>query len=242
MRRSWDHIVRPVLSAARAKTVVEIGAAKGLNTTRLVEWCAANEAKLHTIDPRPGFAVEDLERRFPDSFVMHRLPSLEALPTIPDPNVVLIDGDHNWYTVVNELRTLARWERWPITLLHDVGWPYGRRDMYYTPRSIPAEYRQPFKRLGIIRGRSELSPDGINGRLANARHEGGPRNGVLTAIEDFMRESDDLEFFAASGETGLGLLLHPEHLKGEVGQVLDLIHDPAQTRHLVAAELGSVME
>lgn len=234
MWRSWNQIVRPVLSAARAKTVVEVGAAQGLHTTRLVEWAAANGAKLHAIDPKPTFDVEDLKRRFPDSFVMHRLPSLEALPLIPDPDVALIDGDHNWYTVVNELRTLARWERWPITLLHDVGWPYGRRDMYYVPESIPPQYRHPYERLGMTEGRSELSADGVNGDLANATHEGGPRNGVLTAIEDFMRESDDLEFFAASGGTGLGLLLHREHLEGELGQVFGLIYDHAQTHNLVA--------
>ena len=41
----------------------------------------------------------------------------------------------------------------------------------------------------------------------NATHEGGPHNGVLTAIEDFLREhKDEYEFFRVRGDSGLGIM------------------------------------
>lgn len=39
----------------------------------------------------------------------------------------------------------------------------------------------------MLPGRSELDRDGINAAYWNATHEGGSRNGVLTAIEDFAK-------------------------------------------------------
>ena len=67
--------------------------------------------------------------------------------------MALVDGDHNWYTVVNELRLIAATsagagEPLPVLICHDVGWPYGRRDLYYAPEQIPEEYRQPWAQQG----------------------------------------------------------------------------------------------
>ncbi len=40
----------------------------------------------------------------------------------------------------------------PVLILHDVGWPYGRRDLYYTPETIPEEFRQPYEQAGMLPG------------------------------------------------------------------------------------------
>ena len=76
-------------------------------------------------------------------------------------DAALIDGDHNWYTVYHELRLLhevarAAGEPLPLLILHDVGWPYGRRDLYYGPEQIPEEFRQPYAQQGMLKGSSEL--------------------------------------------------------------------------------------
>src|SRR5262245_65691885 len=102
-------------------------------------------------------------------------------------DVALVDGDHNWFTVYHELRLLAAAARregaaLPVLVLHDVGWPYGRRDLYYEPDRIPAEFRQDYLRAGMRPGESKLVWfGGLNRHMANARHEGGPRNGLMTA-------------------------------------------------------------
>ena len=79
----------------------------------------------------------------------------------------------------------------PLLILHDVAWPYGRRDLYYEPSRIPEEFRQPHRQGGMRPGRSGLLPNGgMNLGLDNAEAEGGPRNGVMTALDDFMAEHD----------------------------------------------------
>jgi cephalosporin hydroxylase len=157
----WDVAIAPVLHAARARRVVEIGALRGETTVRMLDDLGP-DAELHVIDPAPGF----------------------------DPD------DHNWYTVVNELRLLAagahrHGTRLPVLILHDVLWPYGRRDLYYAPETIPDEFRQPYGHGGINPGNTRLHPSkGLNLTMWNATEEGGPRNGVMTALEDFVAEYD----------------------------------------------------
>jgi hypothetical protein len=92
--------------------------------------------------------------------------------------------------------------------MHDVDWPYGRRDMYYQPDTVPAEFRRAYAYRGVIRGQNQL--DEINGSdspFANAIDEGGPRNGVLTAVEDFhAQHAEDYRFFRVKTQYGLGVL------------------------------------
>ena len=75
--------------------------------------------------------------------------------------------------------------------MHDVGWPYGRRDLYYAPERIPAEHRQPYAQAGMRpRTRKLVAHGGLNPTMYNAEIEGGPRNGVMTALDDFVAEHD----------------------------------------------------
>jgi hypothetical protein len=97
----------------------------------------------------------------------------------------------------------------PIVLLHDTQRPYGRRDMYYFPESIPEEFRQPYASKGMEPGRSELLDyGGFNYMMNNANYDNGERNGVLTAVEDFMKESSfQLEFYQLYSSNGLGIIV-----------------------------------
>jgi Methyltransferase domain len=191
LNRFWPQVIRPLLEVARPKVVLEIGAGAGAHTRRLAKFCRAGGITLHMIDPAPRFDPSELDDET-DQFVFHRARSLEVLADLEPVDVALIDGDHNWYTVSQELRLLqgaarAAGHATPVVVCHDVGWPYGRRDGYYDPDTIPAEHCQPWQRAGILPGKSPLVADGgLNARFANADHEGGPRNGVLTAIEDFL--------------------------------------------------------
>ena len=94
---------------------------------------------------------------FPGRYFFHGTSASTCSPRAGPCDVALIDGDHNWYTVYNELRLLAEAARreaepLPVLILHDVCWPYGRRDLYYDPAEIPAEFRQPYARRGMRPG------------------------------------------------------------------------------------------
>ena len=82
----------------------------------------------------------------------------------------------------------------------------------------------------MVYGQSALAAGEMNDDLLNARHEGGPRNGVLTAIEDFMDSTRrDLEFLAVPGPSGLGLLIDGATLERRpaICEVVKRVHDTA---------------
>jgi Methyltransferase domain len=193
LHRFWSKVIRPILIAAQPDVVVEVGAGAGGHTRHIARFCRSRGTTLHVIDPAPRFEPAELG----DEVVFHRELSLDALPGVGPVDVALIDGDHNWYTVNHELRLLqekasSAGRPTPLAVCHDVCWPYGRRDMYHDPEMIPADYRQPWERAGIVPGSSALVGDsGLNAQFANARGEGGPRNGVMTAIEDFVGTADE---------------------------------------------------
>ncbi|PYI52128.1 class I SAM-dependent methyltransferase [Paenibacillus flagellatus] len=194
MHHLWESVIRTALYATKPKRVAEIGSEAGHLTRPLLDYCAMVGGELVVIDPAPVFDEHELKRIYGSHFFLIRGTSLSVLPYIGPFDAVMLDGDHNWYTVYHELK----WIEWaathynrPVTVyIHDIDWPYGRRDLYYFPESIPAEYRHPYAKKGMVRGVSTLvDHGGLNDGMNNALYEGGPRNGVLTAVEDFMRET-----------------------------------------------------
>jgi|GEM_PF-274077 len=191
----WELAVAPVLDAIDSTRVIEIGALRGENTILMLERLGP-DVELHVVDPVPDFDPAEHEQQFPGRYVFHRDLSLNVLGELPPMDAALIDGDHNWYTVYNECRVLAEVARkhdapMPVMILHDVLWPYGRRDLYYGPDDIPAEFRQPYDQRGMSPHKKKLlQGGGLNASLCNAVEEGGERNGVMTGLDDFMAEYD----------------------------------------------------
>lgn len=207
----WESVIVPLLDAAGARRVIEVGAESGNTTARLLRRAAGSGGVVHAIDPSPRFDVSRWELEFGQSFQFHRGRSHDLLGRIPAADAVLLDGDHNYFTVGGELKLIAdvaaRESRaLPLIVAHDAGWPYGRRDMYYDPGAVPTEHRQTAARSGMVPGRSELDPSGINAGHWNATREGGPRNGVLTAIEDFLRARGGCSLITVPGWHGLAVL------------------------------------
>ncbi len=193
MRRFFEDVVQPLLELSLPQRIVEIGIAEGSHSALLAEWCRQHHAHLDMIDTAPRFDAEAFTLRFDGTAEIHIGKSLDVLPVLPGPDLALIDGDHNWYTVYHELQLLFRGQGGaagpgPLCILHDTGWPYGRRDLYYDPSNIPEQYLHPWCRGPLLPHHSGIAEVGINPQLCHARHEGGLRNGVQTAIEDFVAE------------------------------------------------------
>ncbi len=216
MHRFWEKVIKPVMIAVQPQSIVEIGSLTGLNTFKLLDYCQQTGARCTVIDPAPQFDVELLQDYYGDAFQMRKELSLQALPELEPYDMILIDGDHNWYTVYHELRQVELMAQaagaFPVVLMHDTGWPYGRRDMYYYPESIPQGYLQPNARMGIEPGYGGLVPSGgFNDVVSNAVLEHGERNGVLTAVEDFLKEATfDLTWHELHSSNGLGIIMPAE--------------------------------
>lgn len=215
MHRFWKTIIKPVMDIIDARSVLEIGLQNGHITKRIIEYMSTVKGKAQSIVPFPDFDYKSLENENDSMFKMHVGLSLEVLPTLPAFDVYLIDGDHNWYTVYNELRCIASTCRSKdiLILVHDIGWPYARRDLYYTPENIPVKYRNDYEKRGIKYGYNELQDDGINGNLCNAVAYDTPRNGVLTAIEDFVKENSEYEYLKIECCNGLGIIKRKQSYK-----------------------------
>ena len=241
-------LIYPLLEAIRPTTIVEVGVEVGTVTGPLLRWAQANGAVVHAIDPDPTLNVDRLEAEYGEQLRFHRRKSLEVLEGIAGVDLALVDGDHNWYTVINELRALeaqahADDRELPVILLHDIGWPYGRRDLYYDPAAIPEAQRQPYARGGLKPGRSELGP-GLNDHLENALLEGTPANGVLSAVEDFVAESrSPWRLWSIPGLSGMAILASTPVLDTcqALRELLDSIERPEFLRaHCEAIEQARI--
>jgi hypothetical protein len=227
----WAHsmahhaeLMLPCLDATGARLVVEIGAFAGELTRLLADWASGSGARVLAIDPSPQDQLMGLERER-DEVELVRETSVDALPRIPAPDVVIVDGDHNYHVVSEELRLIAEraaGAELPLLLFHDVAWPHARRDDYFDPERIPEERRHPLAGSsgGLFPGDPGLRADGLP-YPRSAAHEGGPENGVLTAAEDFVASHDGLRLAVVPAFFGFGAVWHSD--ASWAGAIADLL-------------------
>lgn len=128
----------------------------------------------------------------------------EAERTSEPAELALVHGEPNWHSVSAALERLADLAAaagapLPATVVHGVDWPTGRRDAYPDPAAIPVGSRQPHA---------------FDGGLARALDEHDLRNGVMTAVEDFLAGHDGVEMVHVPGLGGTAILVPAERLKG----------------------------
>ncbi|MBB5684246.1 class I SAM-dependent methyltransferase [Sphingobium boeckii] len=213
----FSDIILGGLEIAEARRIVEIGAEFGGMSMLLADHAAAQEGSFVSIDPSPK--QEFLDWVASADHVQHvAKPSLSAIDDLSDVDAWVIDGDHNWFTVYHELKAIdaacTRDSKPMLVFLHDVAWPCGHRDSYYAPDRIPEEYRQPFDFEGGVMPGIPVTLPGRGfrgmGQFAWAKDEGGPRNGVKAAIDDFAAErfdaGRDIAYAEVPAVFGLGIL------------------------------------
>jgi Methyltransferase domain len=218
-------LVLACLDAVGARSILEIGSYEGDLTVELLGWANENGAEVATVDPAPPPKLLERSGDHPE-LVLHQATSHEVLADLGElPDVVIIDGDHNYFTLSEELRLIAELagdRPLPLLMFHDVCWPHARRDSYYDADRIPEDQRPPIgKDVGLAPGNPGVDPLGLPFPWAALR-EGGPRNGTVTAIEDFMEPRDGLRFAIVPAFFGFGVLW-PEGISGadRIAELLD---------------------
>ena len=225
------------LQAARPSSVVEVGAYAGDLTRYLLGWAASSGARVSAVDPAPQDELRALSETHPELELIEAT-SHHALREMPPADAYVIDGDHNYFTVSEELRLIAERtedDALPLLMFHDVGWPHARRDDYFAPELIPPEYKQPtVEGGGLFPGIADPQPGGLPYKWPAAR-EGGPRNGVLTAVEDFIKQRPQLRLAILPAFFGLGIVWHEDApYADELHRILDPLDRNAVIQRLEA--------
>lgn len=211
----YADLIERLAALPRCPDVVEIGSESGEMSLRLATAAAARGGILYVVEPSPSdllrtFAAEHANVRIVEGY------SPEALRGLPPAGLYVVDGDHNYVTVRGEVEAIfgatpPGTARDTIAVMHDIGWPSGRRDQYYAPDRLPSDAVWPhsFTR-GAMLDSGELAPEGHGfrgeGAFAFALHEGGPRNGVRTAIEDVLAADPSLAMLTTPLVFGLGVI------------------------------------
>ena len=210
----WGHslgniaeILFACLDTVAPHSVVEVGAYAGDLTRMLVEWSAGSGASVRAIDPVPQLALEQLAESSPQLDLVRAL-SHDALREMEPADAYVVDGDHNYFTVAGELALIAEHAAGPMPLLlcHDVCWPHARRDSFYDPGTVPAQERPPVTEGAYLHPDVEGTSEGGLIYQYPASTEGGPGNGVLTAIEDFVAAHEGLRLAIVPAFFGLGVV------------------------------------
>ncbi|MHA1540428.1 MAG: class I SAM-dependent methyltransferase [Alphaproteobacteria bacterium] len=216
---NFKPLIKDVMKAANVRSVCEIGVDQGVFSQWLIQFVRKNKLRYMAVDPVIPENTKSLLKS-------HEYTEEKSLPFFKKTKALydlyILDGDHNYYTVRSELEWIAKKARgnFPLCVLHDLNWPWGRRDLYYNIDDIPKKHRQPATNEGgITIGNKEIADIGFcqGGDVYFAKKEGGERNGVLTAIEDFMQAYErkygrPLTLVKVPIFFGLGILYDPQLL------------------------------
>lgn len=207
----YRELVFELFALASVRRVVEVGSEAGAFTRELEAWARANGGELTCVEPHPNDQLRSAHAAGALRLVEARSPA--ALREVSPSDAYLLDGDHNYVTVLGELEAIESAcfaaGRDALVVLHDVGWPCARRDSYCEPTSLPPGGAHPHSYdRGVAPGDPGLVAAGFRGEgaFAFASREGGPRNGVRTAVEDFLSRRDHLAFISCPLVFGIGFL------------------------------------
>ena len=116
---------------------------------------------------------------------------LNALRKFENYDAIFIDDDANWYTLINELKIIKNTNReFPLVFICNNNFPNKRRDSYSNLDNIPDNFRQEYTDKLTINFNNEkiIISDGFY----HACDENTTKNGVSTAIEDFLDENSHI--------------------------------------------------
>ena len=124
MHRFWTLFSGPIVETAKPRRLMEIGAEFGWNTRNILEWCRRTGARADIIDPVALPSLRDVLAAYVGLHTYHQSKSLEVLERLDMPDLLFLDGDHNWRTVFNELTQIFTRARRshvspPIVIAHD---------------------------------------------------------------------------------------------------------------------------
>jgi hypothetical protein len=196
-----------VFASREISTVVEVGVESGQVSSVYTELGAKT---VYCVDPTPTDALRATLDGKPGLQLVER-PSPAVLAELPVADLYVLDGDHNYAVVHAELTWILANAPDATVLMHDVLWPWSRRDLYYQPCQLTADQQHESTDDGPTVWHDEVTPAGFVGlgAFTVAREAGNERNGVLTAVEDVLAqpENADWRFDLVPAVFGMGFIV-----------------------------------
>lgn len=200
-----------LLEAQKPKVIVEIGSGQASNTKLLCQFCAENNAVLHTIDPKFAFDISELQKDYDGIVHIHKNLSSDVLSSIHNIDVALINGDHNSCAIYHELTILDKQATLEATALPLV--LFNDSSLYGEPSSGPEELTHDYATAELSSRRKGTSNSGFNQRLQHALSEEGEKSGVTTGVKDFIAKSNEnMHLHTFPAFHGFGILVSKSRL------------------------------
>ena len=215
-------------------TVVEVGVESGAVSGVYAELGASS---VYCVDPQP---TEELRANLAGNDALHVVEksSPEVFTDLPLADLYVLDGDHNYAVVSQELHWILAHAPDAVVVLHDVLWPCSRRDLYYEPSPLSSKDKHPASSDGPTVWHDDLTPAGFVGLHAftSSVHAGGERNGVLTAVEDALSQAHDDEwhFELIPAVFGMGVVVR--QTSPSASRLIDSLRPYSGSRLLAAME------
>ena len=209
-------IIPTFLSRFKVEKILVIGFSNKLIKEEIITFFINNECLLYVIgseiDEDNLINEYDNSNNILENIKYFKGNSLNILPKLSNMDAIFINGDPNWYTVYNELNLIRDNNRnFPIVFVCNNKYPHNHRDSYINPEEIPEEYRNEYcDKLPILHEtNNETKYVMVNDGFCHAIHKDTPKNGVLTAIKDFLKENTSFKSLEINPIEGISLIYEP---------------------------------
>lgn len=134
--------------------------------------------------------------------------ALNILPELNDYEAIFINDDPNWYTIFNELNIIKKNNgEFPLVFICNNIFPHKKRDSYKNPDLIPNEFINEFSRQLFLNNNIKIQDN-----FYHAIKENTPKNGVLTAIDDFLASNKSIGIMDIKFIEGITILYQKNNI------------------------------
>ena len=228
--------IKRLMDVVSMSSITEIGSEAGENTAALLEYARTRNLQLTTVDPID--VPFPFDRNTTPFFTFFRGTSRDYLQGNYQCTVMFMDGDHNYETVLDDLTAIHNRRQESgikIIFLHDVSWPWARRDLYYSLDRVKNPHpNQSQTMVSPYQSESQYYLPSTGYNAANS--EGSQHNGVLTAVEDFVAEHNtSWQYWHIPVIYGIGILVCQDNVpENEYNTLSGLIRELLSHREILA--------
>ena len=183
-------IIPIILKIFNANNIIISGLSDKRTVNQVFKYCQENNASYIAFDSKDS-----------DDYEFIKNYTLNELPNFKDYDAIFINDDPNWYTVFNELNIIkSNNSQFPLVFICNNVFPHKRRDSYINPDIIPDEFRNEYTK------KLNFQDVEINDNFYHAIDEDTPKNGVQTAIEDFLNDNMSVRLININFINGITIL------------------------------------